>query len=159
MFYKVLRRLESNRDLALTVIRVYLGAGLFFRGLALLVPGMGLEQLTGGAALGVPLTVVALYVTAAHLVGGALLLVGFYTRLAALIQLPVLVGAVFLVHWQSGLLSANQSLEFSVLVLYLLVIVCVFGGGRWSLDERWGDQFSSPADSSPASDPSETVPA
>jgi uncharacterized membrane protein YphA (DoxX/SURF4 family) len=57
--------------------------------------------------------------------------------LAALVQLPILAGAVVVVHWQDGLLSANQSLEFSALVLFLLVLVCTFGSGRWSLDARW----------------------
>jgi uncharacterized membrane protein YphA (DoxX/SURF4 family) len=137
-FGRTLRRLESNRHLVLDAIRVYLGAGLFFRGLVLLLTDAGLRQLTGGVAPSVTTTGVAVYVTAAHLVGGALLAVGLYTRLAALVQLPVLVGAVALVHWQDGLLSANQSLEFSGLVLFLLGLVALFGGGRWSLDARRG---------------------
>ena len=135
-FVRTLRRLESNRHLVLDAIRVYLGAGLFFRGLALLLGDTALQQLAGGAAPSVTTTGVAVYVTAAHLVGGAMLAVGLYTRLAALVQLPVLVGAVALVHWQDGLLSADQSLEFSVLVLFLLGLVALFGGGRWSLDAR-----------------------
>lgn len=134
--YEQFRRLESNRDLVLDALRVYLGAGLFFRGLVLLVTDTGLQQLTGGAAPSLTTSGIAVYVTAAHLVGGALLTVGLYTRLAALVQLPVLMGAVTLVHWQDGLLSANQSLEFSVLVLFLLALVLVFGGGRWSMDAR-----------------------
>lgn len=142
MFIDTLRRLEANPELVLDVVRVYLGVGLFVRGLALLGLDAGVLQLAGGPIPGVPLTGITLYVTAAHLVGGALMIVGLYTRLAALIQLPVLVGAVFLVHWQGGLLSANQSLEFSALVLYLLLIVCVFGSGKWSLDARWWDETS-----------------
>jgi uncharacterized membrane protein YphA (DoxX/SURF4 family) len=145
----VLRRIESNRHLVLDVVRVYLGAGLFFRGLVLALTDTGLQQLTGGAAPSFTTSGVALYVMAAHLVGGALLVVGLYTRLAALVQLPVLAGAVLLVHWQNGLLSANQSLEFSALVLFLLVLVFLFGGGRWSLDARWGrkvpDETATPA--------------
>jgi len=135
-FRRAVRRLESNRHLVLDAIRVYLGAGLFFRGLALLATDTGLQQLAGGAAPGLTTSGIALYVTAAHLVGGALLTVGLYTRAAALAQLPILVGAVVVVHWQDGLLSANQSLEFSALVLFLLVLVLLFGGGRWSLDAR-----------------------
>lgn len=138
----LLRRLETRRDLVLDMIRVYLGAGLFFRGLALLVTDVGLRQLAGGADLGFPITALTVYVTAAHIVGGALLAVGLYTRAAALVQLPVLVGAVVLVHWRDGLLSANQSLEFSALVLFLLILVCAFGGGRWSLDAQWWDADS-----------------
>jgi uncharacterized membrane protein YphA (DoxX/SURF4 family) len=132
----VFRRLEANRHLVVDVVRVYLGAGLFFRGLVLALTDTGLQQLTGGLAPSFTTSGVAFYVMTAHLVGGALLTVGLYTRLAALVQLPVLAGAVLLVHWQNGLLSANQSLEFSALVLFLLVLVFLFGGGRWSLDAR-----------------------
>lgn len=142
MFFNTLRQIEARPELVLDVVRLYLGVGLFVRGLALLGLDAGVLQLAGGPIPGVPLTGIATYVMAAHLVGGALMIVGLYTRLAALIQLPVLVGAVFLVHWQEGLLSANQSLEFSALVLYLLLIVCVFGSGDWSLDARWRNQSS-----------------
>lgn len=134
------RRVETNRHLILDVIRVYLGAGLFFRGLMLVLTETGLEQLTGGAAPSLTTAGVAVYVMAAHLIGGALLAVGLFSRLAALFQIPVLVGAVLMVHWQDGLLSANQSLEFSALVLFLLVLVFLFGGGRWSLDAQWRQQ-------------------
>lgn len=133
----LLRSLEAQRDLVLDALRVYLGTGLFFRGLALLMTEEGLQQLIGTTEPGLGLAGLTVYVTAAHLVGGALLVVGLYTRFAALVQLPVLVGAVVVVHWQDGLLSANQSLEFSALVLFLLVLVCTFGSGRWSLDARW----------------------
>jgi putative oxidoreductase len=131
----LLRSLEAQRDLVLDALRVYLGTGLFFRGLALLVTDAGLQQLAGSTSFG--LSGLTVYVTAAHLVGGVLLAVGLYTRVAALAQLPILAGAVAVVHWQDGLLSANQSLEFSALVLFLLVLVCTFGSGRWSLDARW----------------------
>ncbi len=131
----LLRSLEAQRDLVLDALRVYLGTGLFFRGLALLATDTGLQQLAGSTSFG--LSGLTVYVTAAHLVGGGLLAVGLYTRVAALVQLPILAGAVAVVHWQDGLLSANQSLEFSALVLFLLVLVCTFGSGRWSLDARW----------------------
>lgn len=131
----LLRSLEAHRDLVLDALRVYLGTGLFFRGLVLLLTDTGLQQLAGSTSVG--LSGLTVYVITAHLVGGALLAVGLYTRLAAFVQLPILVGAVVVVHWQDGLLSANQSLEFSALVLFLLVLVCTFGSGRWSLDAKW----------------------
>lgn len=133
----ILRDLEVHRDLVLDAIRVYLGTGLFFRGLALLVTEGGLQQLAGSTEPGLGLAGLTVYVTAAHLVGGALLAVGLYTRIAAFVQLPILIGAVFLMHWNQGILSADQSFEFSALVLFLLVLVCAFGSGRWSLDARW----------------------
>lgn len=138
--FEFLRRAEANSHLVVDVIRLYLGAGLLFRGLALLVTDTGLQQLTGGSLPSLVTSSVVIYVTVAHLIGGALLTLGLYTRLAALVQIPVLGGAVIVVHWQNGLLSANQSLEFSALVLFLLVLVFLFGGGEWSLDARWSDR-------------------
>jgi len=134
------RRIGSNHHLVLDAVRVYLGAGLFFRGLVLLLTDTGLQQFAGGAALSLTTSGIAVYVMAAYIVGGALLIVGLYTRLAAFVQLPALTGAVLLVHWQNGILSANQSLEFLALVLFLLVLVFLFGRGKWSLDARWRDE-------------------
>jgi len=133
----MLRSLEAQRDLVLDALRVYLGTGLFFRGLVLLTTTGGLQQLVGTAEPGLGLAGLSVYVISAHVLGGACLAVGLYTRVAALAQLPILSGAVFLVHWHDGLLSANQSLEFSALVLFLLLLVCAFGSGRWSLDAKW----------------------
>jgi hypothetical protein len=82
------------------------------------------------------------YVALAHLCGGLMLAFGLLTRLAALIQIPVLFGAVFLVHLQGGLLAAGQSLEFSALVLVMLGVYFLIGSGRWSVDHylfRQGD--------------------
>jgi len=50
------------------------------------------------------------------------------------VQLPILIGAVFLVHLQEGLFTRHQNLEFSLLVLFLLVLVFIHGSGRWSVD-------------------------
>jgi uncharacterized membrane protein YphA (DoxX/SURF4 family) len=74
------------------------------------------------------------YVALAHFVGGALLALGLLTRLAALAQIPILAGAVFIVHRQDGLFALGQSLEFSALVLFLLCVFLVSGAGRLSLD-------------------------
>jgi len=70
----------------------------------------------------------------AHFVGGLLLTIGFLTRIAALVQVPILAGAVFFVHRQDGLFALGQSLEFSALVLFLLVIIAINGAGKLSLD-------------------------
>jgi uncharacterized membrane protein YphA (DoxX/SURF4 family) len=77
---------------------------------------------------------VAHLIAFAHLAGGLLLAAGLLTRLAAAVQVPILVGAVFMVHMREGLFGASQNLEFTLLVLFLLVISVVVGGGRLSAD-------------------------
>ena len=64
-----------------------------------------------------------------HLVGGALLFLGFFSRIGALVQLPILFSAVFFVHEHTQLMMGGQSLELAILVLFLLCIYLIFGSG------------------------------
>lgn len=77
------------------------------------------------------------YVAFAHLVGGLLIAIGLLTRLAVVIQIPILLMAVFLVNIDQGFLSASNNLEFelSLIVLVLLIVFLVFGSGKFSVDE------------------------
>jgi putative oxidoreductase len=128
---------EARRDLWLDLIRIYLGLGLFARGLLFVSNSsspfiINLMQRPDNQWI---VTGVALhYIIAAHLIGGALLTAGLFTRLAALFQIPVLVGAVFIVHARDGLFAMGQSLELSALVLFLLCMFLVSGAGKLSLD-------------------------
>jgi len=130
-----LDKLYAYRGTAFDLLRVYLGIGLFVRGvifisdssafIGFLAPETG--DLLASAAI-------VHYVALAHLFGGAMLATGLLTRVAAFIQIPILVGAVFVSQLQSGLLSASQSFEFSALVLLLLLLIFLYGSGRWSAD-------------------------
>jgi uncharacterized membrane protein YphA (DoxX/SURF4 family) len=126
--------ISDNRSMGLDVIRAYLGVGLFVRGILFITESQGVETLVDLSTFSVTSALITSYVTFVHLLGGLMLAVGLLTRLASLLQIPILMGAVFLVHWQDGLLAANQSLEFSALVLFLLVVVFIFGPGPWSAD-------------------------
>ena len=129
--------LDQHKEVAYDLLRIYLGVGLFVRGiLFILAPSNSVEALMGTTEATRAFVSAALlhYVALAHLFGGALMAIGLLTRLAALVQLPILLGAVFLIHVQDGLLTAGQSLEFSALVLVLLVLVFLFGSGPWSAD-------------------------
>jgi putative oxidoreductase len=136
-----LRRLpESVRpgpSLGFDLVRAYLGIGLFVRGILFVSrPELLMNYLSSTNDWFLPYAI-AHYVAIAHLGGGLLLAVGLVTRLAAIVQLPILFGAVFLIHSGEGLmLTAGQSLEFSALVLMLLVIYMVFGAGPLSVDAK-----------------------
>jgi len=126
--------ISANRAASLDVIRAYLGIGLFVRGLLFITESQGIETLVDLSTFSIASALITSYVTFVHLLGGLMLAVGLLTRLAALVQIPVLAGAVFLVHLQDGLLAPDQSFEFAALVLFLLVVVFIFGPGPWSAD-------------------------
>ena len=135
---------ESHRGLWLDCIRIYLGLGLLARGLLLITntsTGYFVDLLERAGQPWLLAGTMLHYVMLAHFVGGLLLTIGFLTRIAALVQIPILAGAVFVVHRQDGLFAMGQSLEFSALVLFLLVVFLLNGAGRLSLDHAvFGDR-------------------
>lgn len=144
---------ESRRELWLDCVRIYLGLGLFARGLLLITntsTGYFVDMLQRSGHTWLLTGVLLHYVMLAHFVGGALLALGFFTRIAALVQIPILAGAVFIVHRSDGLFAMGQSLEFSALVLFLLLVFLVSGAGRLSVDYSvFGARPPRPADPMP----------
>ncbi|MFA6944791.1 MAG: DoxX family protein [Pedobacter sp.] len=70
----------------------------------------------------------------AHLVGGVLITMGLVTRFAVVIQIPILLGAVFFVNLTKGFSSLNSELWLSVMVLMLLILFWIVGSGPYSVD-------------------------
>ncbi len=74
----------------------------------------------------------------AEFVGGVLVLLGLLTRLGALMILPVMLVAMFGVHWAGGFFSTNKPLagvEYPVALAGMALALLIAGGGRASVDE------------------------
>lgn len=137
MLQKIDAWLDEYREIAFDLIRIYLGIGLFARGILFLFDASTLVALLPeGAPTWLSESWVHLFVAGFHMLGGLLITAGFWTRIAALSQVPILFGAVFLSL--GSLFSANQSLELSSLVLFMLLLVVICGSGNWSLDRLIG---------------------
>ena len=130
------RWIESHMDIVIDLIRMYLGVGLFVKGIYFLMHQGELKKLLEGADnLAFGQGAVAHYIIPVHLVGGLLLAIGLLTRLAALAQIPILIGAIFYIWLPEVLVfEQRQNLEFSALVLFLLTLIFVYGAGRFSVD-------------------------
>jgi len=141
------RWIESHMDIVIDLVRIYLGIGLFVKGLYFVMHQEALKKFLEGAEnLAFAQGLVAHYVIPVHLVGGLLLALGLLTRLAALSQIPILAGAVFYI-WLPNVLffEQRQNLEFSALVLFLLALIFVYGAGRFSVDHLLTKKESHPA--------------
>jgi putative oxidoreductase len=129
--------LAGKKEIFLDLIRMYLGLGLVVKGILFLADKEYIGNLVlEGGGFDASTAMLAHYIPMAHISGGALMLVGLGTRVGAIIQIPILFGAVFLVHLREGLFTRNQSLEFAALVLFLLVVYAIVGSGPISLDRR-----------------------
>ncbi len=131
---------DAHRAEALDLVRIYLGLGLLVRGFVFLAdPSAYTALLPGGSESSFATFTLAHYVGLSHVAGGLLLMVGMLTRLAALVQIPILAGAAFLVHLPATG-PFGQEFALAGVALALLVVFAVWGGGPWSLDQatdRW----------------------
>lgn len=131
---------EAHQYLFLDLVRIYLGVALFIKGLWFIINRdklMEILQSSGDMFIGPGFW--AHYIIPAHLVGGILLALGLLTRFAAILQLPVLLGALFIYAPRVAAFAAmevepRQSFELAALVLFILALISVFGAGRLSLD-------------------------
>jgi len=73
------------------------------------------------------------YTVFAHIAGGICLALGVFTRMACLIQIPILLGAVFFVSTNEEMLRPYSELFLTILVLLLLIYFLIVGNGPWSV--------------------------
>ena len=118
----------------LDMLRIALGVFLCFKGIEFarnmhLVEDMMTRRVPFSGFL---LIILSHYILFAHIAGGFMLATGLLTRLACLIQIPVLIGAIIFVN--TSMLQPFSELVLSILILILLIYFLVIGSGPWSLD-------------------------
>jgi len=127
---------DRHHPKILDIIRMILGIFLLFKGIVFFNNSGYLRYLIidSGAIKGSPAMISAIiyYVTYMHVLGGGLIVLGLYTRLWALLQLPIVFAAVFFVNITAP--YVNSELWLSILVLALLGVFVIFGSGPFSLD-------------------------
>ena len=127
---------DKHHPKLIDLIRILLGVFLVFKGTLFFNDMPFLRDLIIEAKLVdlTPETITGLlyYVTYAHLVGGVLIILGLVTRLASLIQIPIVLAAVFLVNIPNR--AVHSELWLSVLILALLLLFVIIGSGPISLD-------------------------
>jgi putative oxidoreductase len=136
--------LATDNDLAPLVMRLILGIVFFPHGAqkALgLFGGHGLSATLDffTQQMGLPL-IAAVLVIAAEFLGSIGLVLGLFTRVAALGILAVMAGAVYLVHWQNGFFmnwmgsQQGEGIEYHLLAMALALALILRGGGLASVD-------------------------
>lgn len=123
-------------DLALLFLRVTTGLVFFMHGWQKWQGGV--DQTSAFlASLQFPAPeLLAPLLIAVEIIGGAALVLGVYTRLAAKLTGIVAIVALLTVHVSKGFFIATGGYEFVLLILAACVVLLVFGGGTWSLDHK-----------------------
>lgn len=129
---------NHHRPGFLDIFRIVLGLFITWKGLQFISNMDELQNTTAGITSWFAGAALAHYIIFAHLLGGPLIVAGLFTRVVCMLQIPILLGAVWFVNAPRGHLSIGNYMELwlSLLVLVGLIVFVVFGAGRFSLDAR-----------------------
>lgn len=127
--------LEDRYEWAQLPLRIGLAAMFLFAGIVKLMD----VEMTGGffGTMGFPAPMaVGIFVAAVEVLGGAALLLGLYTRIAAALLTIILIVAAVVTFDSSNLQMLGMTLQLVALIGALLSLL-FSGPGKWSLDEKW----------------------
>lgn len=130
---------EKHHPLVLEYLRIALGIFIFVKGIMFIMNTEELQQLIGASRYPWPAMGMAHLVAFTHLAGGAMVAMGLKTRFACIVQIPILIGAVFFTSFGKGLYAENLNLVQAIITLLLLCFYAFYGSGRLSLDHRLRD--------------------
>jgi len=134
---------ESHHSKWLDIVRVALGAFLCFKGISFLSNMSALIGLLTSSNMGsgsFALVLIGQFIVIAHLLGGFFIMIGLHTRLACLSQMPILIGAIFLLRFSGRDNIGSDDLVLSIVVLALLIVFLIMGNGPWSYDKMFKEE-------------------
>jgi len=120
----------------LDYLRMALGLTLIWKGLAFAFNLHAFTLLMDNAGLGtaVSLSLIAHLIILLHMIGGLMIALGTHTRMFCLLNLPVLLVAVFYVNLPEQIFRPYSEFWFSCLVTLTLVCFFVEGDGVLSVE-------------------------
>ena len=126
---------DTHHPQWLDIVRILLGAFLCYKGVEFLYNmGSMLSLLSNKMAFGsFSSMLMSNYIAFAHILGGVLLIMGVLVRFACLLQLPILLGAIFFINMNPEMYRPLSELALSIVVLLLLCLFLVVGNGKWRM--------------------------
>lgn len=122
---------KTTKSIIILLFRIILGLTLFIKGINFARNQEFLEGLISNSALLENLSFLKIVIPFIHILGGFFIIIGVYTRLMILIQLPIIFAAIVLLLISGGM-SYYREIAFAVTILIFLVFYLKFGGGVYS---------------------------
>ncbi|GGB13221.1 DoxX family membrane protein [Puia dinghuensis] len=117
----------------LDIIRILFGVFLCYKGVDFLMNmGTMLDLITNKMSFGsFTSMMMGNYIAFAHILGGILLILGVLTRFACILQIPILIGAIFFMN--NSLYRPFSEMAVAILTLLLLILFLIVGNGHIQL--------------------------
>jgi uncharacterized membrane protein YphA (DoxX/SURF4 family) len=134
MLHQIEKWSATHHPRWLVLPRVALGICLILKGISFISNSVNLELLLSENRMNVSGEYFTLLITWLHLICGFLIIIGLFTRYAALLMIPILLAAVIFINAPRGIFAAESEFGLSLAVLLLLIFFFIEGGGPLSLD-------------------------
>ena len=115
--------LEQRREHALALFRIVIGLFFVIHGVQKVMKGTDLLSWPAGPA------------SLIELIGGGLIVIGLWTRWAALLSSGAMAYAYFVVHQPKGLLPIQNGGELAAVYSWAFLLLAFTGAGAWSIDK------------------------
>lgn len=126
-----------NHSAWLTFLRIALGIILIWKGFNFIRDTSALKLLINQTGVGIftqASSALALVVTILTLLCGFFITVGLFTRIASIVQIPIVVVAVLFIDMKNIIRNDFEKI-LTIVVLFLLILFAIKGSGAFSADE------------------------
>lgn len=124
----------NGNQIALLVIRVFLGLALFLKGISFIKNDATLNKIFEASLALKEHIWLKTIIPWFHLLGGTFMIVGLFTRMAAISQIPILISAIIFARTANGIFNGEKPWPVIIPLLLLLIVFLIYGGGHYSLD-------------------------
>ena len=124
----------NGNQVLLLIVRISLGLALFVKGISFIRNNVTLNRIFEASLVLKEYLWLKTLIPWFHLLGGALIIVGLFTRIIAISQITILICAIIFANSANGLFNGERVWPVILPLLLLLIVFLIYGGGYYSLD-------------------------
>lgn len=119
-------------------VRIALGIFLVYKGLNYMFNIEKIQVVIDDIDQGLFYLMLFQIVIFVHFVGGIFITIGVFTKLAGIVQVPILIGALVAVKYPNNYITPGGPIELgiTILVIVLLLVIMIFGPGGYSIRRK-----------------------
>lgn len=134
LFQRINAWSEKHHPAWIDILRILLGVILVWKAIYFIVHKSAIIEIVHQYGFGFYTMTAAHAIIGIHLAGGLLIIGGLFTRIAAAIQLPVILGNIIFVIIPNGFMTLKSEAELTLIILVLTILFIIEGSGKHSLD-------------------------
>lgn len=135
LVHKIINWEHARHKLIILILRIAIGIIILLKGIMFLSDAQYFNSLVAHSRFKAGEAFWIYYIVFAHLIGGISLIIGLFTRIAAIMQMPILLGAIIFINPGEHGFTLNGEFILSFFVLSALIYFTIKGPSNTSMDE------------------------